>query len=129
MSELTRISSASAPAAIGPYVQAVAHAGMLYCSGALPVDPASARIEASGIAEQVRQCLNNLSAVCAEAGTTLSRAVRVGIYTTRLSDFADINAAYAEFFTGGEVPARTTIGVAALPLAAAVEIDAIVALP
>ncbi|MCV7322756.1 reactive intermediate/imine deaminase [Mycolicibacterium confluentis] len=128
LTTLTRIASAAAPAAIGPYAQAVAHAGMLYCSGSLPVDPATGSIDAGDPAAEVRQCLTNLTAVCAEAGTDLSRAVRTTIYTTRLSEFAAINVAYAEFFSDGEVPARTTIEVAGLPMGATVEIDAIVAL-
>lgn len=128
MNELTPIASVSAPAAIGPYVQAIAHAGMLYSSGALPVDPKTGSIDTADVAEQVRQCLTNLSAVCSEAGSGLNRAVRTTIYTTELSKFAEINAAYAEFFDG-HVPARTTIEVAGLPLGALVEIDTIVALP
>ena len=127
MSELRTIASASAPAAVGPYVQAVAHAGVLYCSGSLPLNPATGTIEATDIAGEVRQSLTNLAAVCAEAGTDLSRILRATIYTTRLGSFADINAAYAEFFDTA-FPARTTIEVAALPLGATVENDAIVAL-
>ena len=127
MTELTPVAAPAAPAAIGPYVQAVAHNGMLYCSGALPIDPATGAIEATDAAGQARHCLTNLAAVCAAAGTSLSRAVRTSIYTTRLSEFADINTAYAEFFDE-HVPARTTIEVAGLPAGAAVEIDAIVAL-
>jgi reactive intermediate/imine deaminase len=127
MPELTPIASTSAPAAIGPYVQAVAHDGMLYCSGSLPIDPATGTIDADDIAAEMRQCLTNLAAVCEEAGTDLNRAVRTSIYTTRLSAFAAINAVYAEFFPD-RVPARTTIEVAGLPAGASVEIDAIVAL-
>ncbi|WNG88053.1 Rid family detoxifying hydrolase [Mycobacterium sp. ITM-2016-00317] len=127
MTELTRIAAADAPAAIGPYVQAVAHAGLLYCSGALPIDPSTGSIDVTDAADQARQCLTNLTAVCAEAGTALKRAVRTTIYTTDLSAFGAINTVYAEFFDG-EVPARTTIEVAALPMGATVEIDAIVAL-
>lgn len=126
MTGLTPIASTSAPAAIGPYVQAVAHAGMLYCSESLPIDPATGTIDAADIAAEVRQSLTNLAAVCAEAGTSLSRAVRTTIYITRLSAFADINAAYAKFFPD---PARTTIEIVGLPAGAIVEIDAIVALP
>ncbi|MEV0669554.1 Rid family detoxifying hydrolase [Mycobacterium sp. NPDC050441] len=127
MTELQTISSTKAPAAVGPYVQAVAHAGVLYCSGSLPLNPATGTMEAADIAAEVRQSLTNLAAVCAEAGTDLNRTLRTTIYTTQLAAFADINAAYAEFFDT-RVPARTTIEVAALPLGATVEIDAIVAL-
>ena len=127
MTELTAIAAAAAPTAIGPYVQAVAHDGLLYCSGALPINPASGRIDAADIAAEVRQCLTNLEAICTEAGTGLNRAVRTTIYTTQLSSFVDINAVYADFFPD-RVPARTTIEVAGLPASAQVEIDAIVAL-
>ncbi|MBU8817591.1 Rid family detoxifying hydrolase [Mycolicibacterium goodii] len=127
MTELLTISSPAAPAAVGPYVQAVAHAGVLYCSGSLPLNPATGKIEAADIAAEVRQSLTNLAAVCREAGTDLDRAIRTTIYTTRLSEFAEINGAYAEFFPS-RAPARTTIEVAGLPLGATVEIDAIIAL-
>lgn len=127
MNELLTISSSAAPAAIGPYVQAVAHAGVLYCSGSLPLNPATGTIEATDIGAEVQQCLTNLAAVCAKAGTDLGRVLRTTLYTTCLASFADINSAYAEFFDT-RFPARTTIEVAALPLGARVEIDAIVAL-
>ena len=80
-----------------------------------------------GAAEQARRCLENLGAVCAAAGTALSEAVRVTIYMTDLDAFGEVNDAYATFFEG-DPPARVTVGVAALPLGSAVEIDAIVAL-
>ena len=125
--ELHTVASADAPAAVGPYVQAVAHQGLLYCSGALPIDPQTGELDNDTISAEVARSLSNLSAVCAEAGTSLDRAVRTSIYTTRLDLFGEINAVYASSFLN-RVPARTTIGVAALPLGAIVEIDAIVAL-
>jgi 2-iminobutanoate/2-iminopropanoate deaminase len=123
----TPISTDAAPAAIGPYSQAIEHEGILYCSGQVPLD-AGGQIVGETPAEQAAQCLRNLSAVAEAAGTALDQALRLTIYTTRLEDFAAINEAYAKFF-GGDPPARAAVGVAALPKDALVEIDAIVALP
>ncbi len=116
-----------APPAIGPYSHAVAAAGLLFCSGQIPLDADGRELVGTTPAEQARRCLENLSAVCAAAGTTLDRAVRLTIYTTRLDAFAEINDAYGVFFAE-QPPARAAVGVAALPKGALVEIDAIVAL-
>ena len=121
------IDAADAPAAIGPYSHAVRQGQTLYCSGMLPIDPGNGELVCSSPGEEARQCLRNLSRVCAAAGATLDRALRMTVYTTELSAFAEINDAYAEFFTGGP-PARDTVGVSALPKGARVEIDALVAL-
>jgi 2-iminobutanoate/2-iminopropanoate deaminase len=115
-----------APAAIGPYSQAIRYDGLLFCSGQVPLDPASGELLSESLGAETRLCLRNLEAVCRAAGTTLRRALRLTIYTTDLDAFAEINEAYAEFFTG-EPPARAAVGVAALPKGARVEIDAIVA--
>jgi 2-iminobutanoate/2-iminopropanoate deaminase len=123
----TALNSSEAPAAIGPYSHAIAHAGVLYCSGALPIDPTSGRICDESVATETERCLLNLEAVCREAGTSLHDALRLTIYTTRLEDFAEINDSYAAHFTAPP-PARAAIGVSALPKGANVEIDAIVAL-
>lgn len=128
MSQPHPITSPRAPAAVGPYVQAIMHDGVLYCSGSLPLDVDTGTLDNADPAAEVARSLSNLEAVCQEAGTSLDRALRMGIFTTRLEAFAEINGAYAQFFAGKPVPARTTIGVAALPLGAVVEIDAIVAL-
>ena len=116
-----------APAAIGPYSHGVASGGLLFCSGQVPLDPESGEIVGESAAEQATQCLRNLEAVCEAAETSLTRAVRLTIYTTQLDRFAEINDAYAEFFPS-EPPARAAVGVAALPKGALVEIDAIVSL-
>jgi 2-iminobutanoate/2-iminopropanoate deaminase len=116
-----------APAAIGPYNQAIQYGDLLFCSGQVPLDPASGELLSESLGAETRLCLRNLEAVCRAAGTTLKRAVRLTIYTTDLGAFAEINDAYGEFFTGGEPPARAAVGVAALPKGARVEIDAIVA--
>jgi 2-iminobutanoate/2-iminopropanoate deaminase len=120
------ISTDAAPAAIGPYSQAVRHGDVLYCSGQIPLDPSGEPVGGS-VAEEARQCLRNLAAVCEAAGTELSRALRLTVYTTELGQFAEINEAYASFFADAP-PARAAVGVAALPKGVRVEIDAIVAL-
>ncbi|HEY1853935.1 MAG TPA: Rid family detoxifying hydrolase [Solirubrobacterales bacterium] len=126
MSERQAIDAAGAPPAIGPYSHAVRHGEVVYCSGALPLDPASGELVQDSLAAETAQCLRNLAAVCAAAGTGLERALRLTVYTTELGAFAEINEAYADFFES-EPPARAAVGVAALPKGARVEIDAIVA--
>jgi 2-iminobutanoate/2-iminopropanoate deaminase len=124
--------SSEAPAAIGPYVHAVLHGDVLYCSGSLPIDPASGELDNADLAVETARSLANLEAVCSEAGTSLTNSLRMSIYTTRLDGFSEINEAYGSFFVSLSdtwVPARTTIGVGALPKGARVEIDAIVAVP
>jgi 2-iminobutanoate/2-iminopropanoate deaminase len=121
------VTALNAPAAIGPYAQAIRAGGLLFCSGQIPLDPESGDLVSGGPADQARRCLENLSAVCAAAGTALSEAVRVTVYMTDLDAFADVNEVYGTFFEG-DPPARVTVGVAALPQGAGVEIDAVVAL-
>ena len=121
------VTALNAPAAIGPYAQAIRAGGLLFCSGQIPLDPESGELVEGGAADQARRCLENLGAVCAAAGTALSEAVRVTIYMTDLDAFAELNEVYATFFEG-DPPARVTVGVAALPRGADVEIDAVVAL-
>jgi 2-iminobutanoate/2-iminopropanoate deaminase len=116
-----------APAAVGPYSHAVKSRGLLFCSGQIPLDPESGELVGDDPAAQTRRCLENLAVVCAAAGTQLSEAVRVTIYTTEMDAFAEINDAYAEHFAG-DPPARVAVGVAALPKGAKVELDAVVAL-
>jgi 2-iminobutanoate/2-iminopropanoate deaminase len=123
------VSADGAPVAIGPYSHAVISNGLLFCSGQIPIDPASGELVEGEVGDQTRRCLDNLTAVCAAAGAALSDAVRLTVYATDLSgDWAAINGAYGEYFGDGP-PARAAIGVAALPKGARVEIDAIVALP
>ena len=121
------VETGAAPAAIGPYSQAVSHGDTLYCSGAIPLDPASGEVVEGSVADEATQCLRNLTAVCEEAGTTLAQALRLTVYTTELERFAEINEAYAAFFADSP-PARVTVGVKALPKAVRVEIDAVVAI-
>ena len=122
------VTAVGAPAAVGPYSHGVIAGGLLFCSGQTPLDPATNALVEGTVGDRTRRCLDNLAAVCAAAGAQLGDAVRCGVYVTDLSAFAEVNAAYAEYFPG-QPPARTTIGVAALPLGTDVEIDAIVALP
>jgi 2-iminobutanoate/2-iminopropanoate deaminase len=126
-SERQAVDAPGAPPAIGPYSHAVRVDGLLFCSGQIPLDPASGEIVGETPGEQARRCMENLSEVCAAAGTTLERAVRLTIYTTELGAFAEINEVYGSFF-GDAPPARAAVGVAALPKGALVEIDAVVAL-
>jgi 2-iminobutanoate/2-iminopropanoate deaminase len=122
------VTAPGAPDAVGPYSHAVRSGGMLYCSGQVPLDPATGKLVEGSVGDQTRRCLENLRLVCQAAGAELADAVRMGIYVTDMGTFAEVNEAYGSFFGEGP-PARSTIGVAALPLGAAVEIDAIVALP
>lgn len=129
MSEQREIITADgAPAAVGPYSHAVASGGLLFCSGQVPFDPGTGELVEGGLGEQTARCLENLAVVCAAGGTRLGAAVRCAIYVTDIRTFAEVNAAYGAYFAD-KPPARTLIGVAALPLGAAVEVDAIVALP
>lgn len=121
------VNASDAPAAVGPYSHAVKSGGLLFCSGQIALDPASGELVGTSAADQARRALQNLEIVCRAAGTSLGDAVRVAVYLTEMSDWAEVNAVYEEFFPGAP-PARTAIGVAALPKNARVELDAVVAL-
>jgi 2-iminobutanoate/2-iminopropanoate deaminase len=121
------VTAMGAPAAVGPYSHAVKSRGLLFCSGQIPLDPERGELAGESPAEQTRRCLENLSVVCTAGGTELSQAVRTTIYVTDMASFDEVNDAYGEYFAG-DPPARVTVGVAALPRGASVEIDAIVAL-
>jgi 2-iminobutanoate/2-iminopropanoate deaminase len=126
--ERETIRTDEAPEAIGPYSQAVRHGDLLFCSGQIPLDPASGELVKLDAPGQASRCLENLEAVCRAAGASLRDALRCTIYLTDMNDFARVNEVYAEYF-GDEPPARVAIGVASLPRGADVEIDAIVATP
>lgn len=121
------VQSREAPAAIGPYSQAISHAGLLWCSGQIPLDPATGELVAGDAAAQAERCLLSLGAVAEAAGGSLEQALRCTIYLTDLGDFAAVNEVY-ERHVGEPAPARVTVQVAALPKGAAVEIDAVIAL-
>jgi 2-iminobutanoate/2-iminopropanoate deaminase len=122
------VTADGAPAAAGPYSHAVISNGLIFLSGQTPIDPETGQLVEGSIGEQTRRCLDNLAIVAGAAGAQLSDAVRVGIYVTDISTFNDVNEAYGTYFTS-DPPARSTIGVAALPLGAQVEIDAVLAVP
>ena len=123
------VTALGAPQAAGPYSHAVKSGGLIFLSGQTPIDPETGKLVDGDIGTQTRRCLDNLAIVAAAAGATLENdAVRCGIYVTDMATFKDVNAAYRGYF-GDAPPARSTIGVAALPLGADVEIDAILAVP
>ena len=115
-----------APAAIGPYSQAVRVGNTVYLSGQIPLDPASGLLVEGDISAQARRSFENLKAVCEAAGGSLSDIVRLGLYLTDLDNFAAVNAVMAEVFAA-PYPARSTIQVSGLPRGARVEVDAILA--
>ena len=117
------IATSSAPAAIGPYSQAVAVDGLLYTSGQLGVDPATGKL-LEGIEAQAERALTNLEAVLAAAGMTTANVVKTGVFLSDLANFAAMNAIYASHFVA-PAPARSTFQVAALPLGALIEIEAV----
>ena len=120
------VTAPNAPAAVGPYVHAVRSGGLLFCSGQVGLDPRTGEIAGATAGEQAGRCLENLAAVCSAAGANLGDAVRMTVYLTDISTFAEVNEVYGSFFESSP-PARVAIGVAALPLGAKVEIDAVVA--
>ena len=123
----TPIQTEHAPRAIGPYSQAVLCGGTVYLSGQIPLDPARGELVQGDIAVQARRVFDNLTAVCEAAGGSLDQIARVGIYLVDLGDFAAVNEVMAGYFAQ-PYPARSTIGVAALPKGARVEVDAILVL-
>jgi 2-iminobutanoate/2-iminopropanoate deaminase len=116
------VKSAGAPAPIGPYSQAIASGEWLFCSGQIALDPKSGEMVGGGTAAEARQVLGNLSAVLSEAGLGFADVIKTTIYLVDLADFAAVNEVYAEFVKP-PFPARATVGVAALPKGARVEID------
>jgi 2-iminobutanoate/2-iminopropanoate deaminase len=128
MPDRAQIQTDAAPAAIGPYSQAVRTGDLLFCSGQIPLEPTTGELFKDDIEGQARRCLENLAAVVDAAGGSLTNAVRCTVYLTDMNDFARVNEASGEFFGGDDPPARVAVGVAALPKGADVEIDAIVAL-
>jgi 2-iminobutanoate/2-iminopropanoate deaminase len=127
MPKREQISTDSAPAAVGPYSQAIRTGDLLFVSGQIPLDPASGELVKEDAAGQTRRCLENVAAICEAAGASLANAVRVTVWLTDMHDFAQVNEAYAEFFES-DPPARVAVQVGALPKGADVEVDAIVAL-
>lgn len=113
-----------APAAIGPYSQAVICQGMVYISGQIPLDPFTGAVEEGDIAQQTKRVLTNLDAVLQASGASLASVVKTTVYLKNMGDFPAMNEVYAQFF-GESLPARATVEVSRLPKDVAVEIDAI----
>ena len=120
---MTIIETKNAPAAIGPYSQAIVAGGLVYTSGQIPIDPVTGAIGATEIEGQARQAIQNLSAVLEAAGSGLDRVVKTTCFLADIADFAAFNAIYAELFPGK--PARSCVEAAALPKGALVEIEAV----
>lgn len=120
----TPVSTPDAPAAIGPYSQAVLAAGFAFLSGQIPLDPETGELVAGPIEAQTERVLQNLKAVLKASGSSLANVVKTTIYLIDLADFSKVNAVYGAYF-GSHPPARATVQVAALPKGARVEIDAI----
>ncbi len=125
--ERTQISTTSAPAAIGPYSQAVRIGQFVYCSGQTPLDPATGLLVEGDIATQTHRVLQNLQAVLESANLSLANVVKTTVFLINMSDFQAMNAVYASYFEGpGKIaPARSTVAVAELPRKAQVEIECI----
>ena len=121
------VTTSSAPEAVGPYSQAVVSGGLVYCSGQIPLEPSTGAMVEGGVEAQARRCLDNLAAVLAAAGSGLQSVLKVTAYLTDMGDFPAFNDVYATYFDK-EPPARATVGVAALPKGARVEVDCIAAI-
>ena len=121
------ISTTKAPAAIGPYSQAIQVGHLVYTSGQIPIDPATGAFAEGGIKEQTRQSLLNVKAILEEAGLTMANVVKTTLFMADMNDFADMNAVYAEFFSE-PYPARSAVAVKTLPKGALVEIEVVAAI-
>lgn len=122
---MQQISTTHAPAAIGPYSQAIAADGWVFCSGQIPLDPATGNLVEGDIVAETERVMANLEAVLKAAGATFGDVVRTTIYLVDLAHFGDVNKTYGAHFQSGPPPARATVQVAALPRGARVEIDCI----
>ena len=118
------ISTTKAPAAIGPYSQAIQVGNLIYTSGQIPIDPATGQLVEGGIKEQTRQSLSNIQAILQEAGLTMASVVKTTVFMANMADFAEMNSVYAEFFTE-PYPARSAVAVKTLPKNALVEIEVV----
>ena len=124
---MKEISTKKAPAAIGPYSQAICLGNLIYTSGQIPIDPATGVLVEGGIKEQTRQSLTNVKAILEEAGISMSQVVKTTVFLADMNDFADMNAVYAEFFTE-PYPARSAVAVKSLPKGVSVEIEVVAAI-
>ena len=122
------ISTKKAPAAIGPYSQAIRVGNLVYTSGQIPIDPATGAFVEGGIKEQTRQSLTNVRAILSEAGLAMSDVVKTTVFMADMNDFAEMNGVYAEFFAE-PYPARSAVAVKSLPKGALVEIEVVAEAP
>lgn len=120
---LKKISTEKAPAAIGPYSQAIIHGDIVFTSGQIPINPETNTVEAVGITAQTEQVMKNLGAVLAEAGSSYEKAIKTTCFLANISDFAAFNEVYAKYFT--EKPARSCVAVKDLPKGVLVEVEVI----
>ncbi|MFX1565683.1 MAG: RidA family protein [Promethearchaeota archaeon] len=127
-SKKSRVFTKKAPSPVGPYSQAIRAGDFLFVAGQVPVNPETGEFVTEDIAGQTRQCMENIKAILAEAGGRLLDVVRSTIYLTNMADFGEVNEVYGNYFDL-DPPARTTIGVAALPKGMAIEIDVIAYVP
>lgn len=118
------ISTSNAPAAIGPYSQAIEHNGVLYCSGQIPLDPKTMQIVGDNASDQAKQVMKNLNAVLTEAGSDFSKVIKCSLFLDDMSDFGDVNEIYGSCFKN-DPPARETVAVQTLPKSVLVEISCI----
>ena len=118
------INTKAAPAAIGPYSQAIRVGNLVYTSGQIPIDPVTGSFVEGGVKEQTRQSLLNVKAILAEAGLTMGDVVKTTVFLADMNDFADMNSVYAEFFSE-PYPARSAVAVKTLPKGALVEIEVV----
>ena len=121
---MNAISTTNAPAAIGPYSQAISVGGLVFVSGQLPIDPATGAFAEGGIKDLPRQSLTNMKAILEEAGTSMANVVKTTVFLADMNDFAAMNEVYAEFFAA-PFPARSAVAVKTLPKGALVEIECI----
>ena len=122
------VTTTKAPSAVGPYSQAVVSGGLVFCSGQVPLDPGSGELLKGSVAEETRRAMDNLKAVLEEAGASFDAVVKTTAYLTDINDFAEFNDAYGSYFTQ-DPPARATVGVAALPKGARVEVECVARIP
>lgn len=129
MSDRVPVRTSAAPAAIGPYSQAVVAGGLVHCSGQIAIDPRTGEVEGADVGAQTERCLANLRGVLEAAGSDLGRVVKCNVYLADMGDFAAMNEVYGRFFEGAAPPARACVEVARLPRDVRVEIDCVALAP
>jgi 2-iminobutanoate/2-iminopropanoate deaminase len=124
----TRIQTDHAPAALGPYSQAIVTGNLVYTAGQTPIDPATGKLIEGTIEEQTHRVLQNITGVLEASGSSLDKVVKTTVFLTAMTDFAAMNGVYAQYFSTDAPPARSTVQVAGLPLGARVEIETVATL-